>query len=53
MDELSDIEEARRRVAVGKGYVPERAILTGQWDNGKLVKDALEEVRRERGGAAE
>lgn len=47
--ELSDIEEARRRVAVGKGYIPEHAILTGQWDNGKLVQDALEQVRRERG----
>ena len=52
MNELPDIEEARRRVAVGKGPVPEHAILTGQWDRGKLVQDALEEVRRERGISA-
>lgn len=47
--ELSDIEEARRRVAEGKGIVPERAILSGQWDAGRLVQDELERVRRERG----
>lgn len=48
--ELPDIEEARRRVAAVKnGPALEKAILTGQWDQGKLVQDALLQVRIERG----
>lgn len=48
--ELPDIEEARRRVAAEKnGPSLEHAILSGQWDDGRLVQDALEQVRQERG----
>jgi len=50
--ELPDIEEARRRVAAEKnGPALEHAILSGQWDGGSLVQDALRAVQEERSRA--
>jgi len=46
---LTDIELARQRVASrwSAGYT-KRAIINGEWDLGRLVKDELEQVRYER-----
>lgn len=50
-----DLIEARRRVANSKrwGRHPLNAILTGQWDNGSLVSDALKEVQNEKNSASQ
>lgn len=39
--------EARRRVAADKSEILERAIMTGQWDMGSLVRDAVAQVESE------
>jgi hypothetical protein len=51
----TDIELARQRVAAKKvwGRVSERAILTGQWDEGDFIKDELQQVRFERAALKE
>lgn len=53
MDE--DLIEARKRVANSKhwGRHPLNAILTGQWDKGSLVCDALKEVQNEKNSTSE
>lgn len=42
------LAQARRTVADAKlwGHVPERAILSGAWDSGALVKAALQDLLR-------
>ena len=46
---ISDIEEARERVAARwiQTYT-KNAIINGEWDLGRLVKEELEQVRFER-----
>lgn len=45
-----DLIEARNRVANQKrwGRHPLDAILSGQWDNGSIIQNALKEVQNEK-----
>lgn len=49
MERTSPIQEARARVASRYPHTyHQNAILGGDWDSGRLVQDALEEVISER-----
>lgn len=41
-----DLIEARRQVCTGRSAILEIAITSGAWDRGKLVQDALAQIRQ-------